>query len=135
MTPDLLMLVYAVILAIVQIVVTAAGGTGQLGLVTLAGNRDSLPDLTGWAGRASRAHRNLMESLPLFAALVLVAHIAGVANETTALGAQIFLYARIVYAIVYIIGVPWLRTVIWFISVVGMLMILYVLLTGGAPAA
>ena len=75
------------------------------------------------AGRAKRAHANMLESLVLFAILILVVQVAGLNNEMTALGAQIFVFARLVYAVVYIVGVPWLRTVIWAISVVGMVII------------
>jgi len=55
--------------------------------------------------------------------LVLIAAVAGKANANTALGATIFFWARLVYAVVYLAGVPWLRTVVWFVSVVGMVMI------------
>ena len=95
----------------------------QVGLPMLAGNREGLPEIKGWGGRAARAHRNMLENLVLFAALVLVAVIAGKTNATTLLGAQIFLYARIVYALVYIAGIPWLRTGVWGVSVVGLAMI------------
>ena len=124
MTPDLTLLVFAVVLAFVQIVVAAVGANVQVGLTALAGNRDSLPAITGWGGRAARAHRNMMESLPLFVALVLIAHVAGRVNGTVILGEQLFLWARLAHAIIYTVGLPWLRTVAWVISVVGMLLIL-----------
>jgi len=56
--------------------------------------------------------------------VVLVAHAAGVSNATTVLGAQLFFYARVAYAIVYIVGISWLRALIWTAGVVGILMIL-----------
>jgi uncharacterized MAPEG superfamily protein len=107
----------------VQAVVAVQGAMMQVGLSTLAGNREGMSELKGWAGRATRAHRNMLENLVLFAALVLVAAIADKTNSTTLLGAQIFLYARIVYALVYIAGIPWLRTAVWTVSVVGLAMI------------
>ena len=110
MTPDLNMLVWAAALALVQMLVAVVGAQLQVGLPTLAGNREAMPELTGWAGRARRAHFNLLESLVVFAIVVLVAHVAGRANETTALGADLFLWGRVAYAIVYIVGIPWLRT-------------------------
>jgi uncharacterized MAPEG superfamily protein len=121
---DLQLLVWSVALCIVQMIVAVAGATLQVGLPRLAGNREPLPDFTGWAGRAQRAHRNMLETLPLFGALVIVAHMAGLANETTVLGAQLFFWARLAYAIVYLIGIPWLRTGIWVASLVGLLIIL-----------
>ena len=122
-SPDLQLLVWSVALCVVQMVVAVAGATGQVGLPRLAGNREPLPELTGWAGRAQRAHRNMLESLVLFAVLVVVAHMAGVANETTVLGAQLFFWARVAYAIVYVAGVPWVRTGVWAVSMIGLIMI------------
>lgn len=124
MSIELKMLVWSVALTIVQMLVAALGAQTQVGLPPLAGNREDMPVLTGWAGRASRAHRNMLENIVLFAALVLVAQVAGKTNATTALGAQIFFWARLVYAAVYVAGVPWLRTGVWAVSLVGLLMIL-----------
>ncbi len=124
MSIELKMLVWSVALTIVQMLVAALGAQTQVGLPPLAGNREDMPVLTGWAGRASRAHRNMLENIVLFAALVLVAQVAGKANATTAFGAQIFFWARLVYAAVYVAGVPWLRTGVWAVSLVGLLMIL-----------
>ena len=123
MKPELSLLMWAVLLTLVQAVVAVQGALMQVGLPMLAGNREGMPEIKGWGGRAARAHRNMLENLALFAALVLVAAIAEKTNSTTLLGAQIFLYARIVYALVYIAGVPWLRTGVWAVSVVGLAMI------------
>jgi len=123
MKPELTLLTCAVVLALAQAVVAVLGAMMQVGLPALAGNREGLPDITGWAGRAARAHRNMLENLVLFAALVLVAVAAGRTNATTLLGAQIFIYARLAYAVVYVAGIPWLRTGVWTVSVVGLAMI------------
>ena len=123
MKPELTLLTCAVVLALAQAVIAVLGAMMQVGLPALAGNREGLPEITGWAGRAARAHRNMLENLVLFAALVLVAVAAGKTNATTLLGAQIFLYARLAYAAVYIIGMPWIRTAVWAVSVVGLAMI------------
>lgn len=81
-------------------------------------------DLAPWAQRAKRAHLNLVENLPVFAALVLVAQAAGAANATTALGAQIFFWARVVMVLGHVGGIAGVRTVAWFVSLAGMAMIL-----------
>jgi uncharacterized MAPEG superfamily protein len=128
MTPDLKYLLFSTILCFVQVLIAASGANSQVGLNSLAGNRDSLPAITGWAGRAKRAHLNMVENLVLFAALVLIAAAAGKANATTAMGAMIFFWARLAYAIIYVAGIPWLRTVAWFVSVIGMAMIAWALL-------
>jgi uncharacterized MAPEG superfamily protein len=124
MTPDLTLLICAVVLAFAQVVVAVFGAMLQVGLPALAGNREGLAKATGWAGRAVRAHRNMMENLPLFAALVLIAHIAGRNNAASVLGEEIFVWARLAHAIIYVVGLPWLRTAAWAVSVVGMVMIL-----------
>ena len=123
MTPELMYLVWSAALTVVLVVIAVAGATLEVGLPRLAGNRDGLPEMTGWAGRAARAHRNMLESLVLFAVLVLVAHIVGVRNPTTLLGAQLFFWGRAAHAIIYIAGIPWLRTAAWTVSVVGLLLI------------
>ena len=122
MSIELKLLVWSCALALAQMVVAAIGAQLQVGLPPLAGNREGMPELTGFAGRAVRAHRNLLESLVLF--VVLVAQVSGKTNATTALGAQLFFWGRLAYAPVYWIGVPWLRTGVWAVSIAGLLMIL-----------
>ncbi len=124
MSIEMKLLVWSVVLTLVQMVVAALGAQVSVGLPALAGNRENMPALEGWAGRASRAHRNMLENIALFAALVLVAQVAGKTNATTALGAQIFFWARLAYAGIYIAGVPWLRTGAWVVSIIGLVMIL-----------
>jgi uncharacterized MAPEG superfamily protein len=86
MTPELLYLVWSAALTLLLAVIGVSGATLQVGLPTLAGNREGLPEMTGWAGRAQRAHRNMLESLVLFAILVLAAKAVGISNAMTLLG-------------------------------------------------
>ena len=123
MTPELTYLVWTGALTLVLVVIAVAGATLEVGLPKLAGNRDGLPEMPGWAGRAARAHRNMLESLILFAVLVLVAHIAGIRNEMTLLGAQLFFWGRVAHAVIYIAGIAWLRTAAWAVSVAGLALI------------
>src|SRR3984893_8826706 len=113
MSPDLHALLFylllSVILCFVQMLIAATGANTQVGLPTLARNRQDLRDMVGWAGRARRAHLNMIENLVLFAALVLIAATAGKANATTAMGAMIFFLGRLASAVIYLIGIPWLR--------------------------
>jgi len=121
---ELKMLVWSVVLTVVQMLIHVSGATLQVGLPKLAGNREGLPEATGWVGRARRAHLNMLESLVLFAALALVVVVAQRANATTALGAQIFFWGRLGYALVYLAGIPWLRTMVWLVSMIGLVMML-----------
>ncbi len=123
MSPDLKYLLFSTILTFVQVLVAAALANQAVGLSALAGNREGLGELTGAAGRAKRAHLNMIENMVLFTALVLIAAVSGKANATTAMGAMIFFWARVAHAIIYVAGLPWLRTLAWAVSVIGMVMI------------
>jgi len=128
MKPELMWLLWAVALTVAQMLVAVSGATLQVGLPMLAGNREGLPPFTGWVGRAQRAHHNMLESLVLFTALVLIAVVSGKTNATTLLGAQLFFWARLVYAFAYVAGIPWLRTLVWLVSVIGLVLIFVQLL-------
>src|SRR5580693_3540937 len=123
MSPDLKLLVWSIALTLIQSVIAALATMQQVGPLALAGNRENLPPIEGWAGRAQRAHRNMLENIVLFSALVLVAQVAGKANAATALGAELFFWARVIYVPVYLIGIPHLRTLVWAVSVVGLVLI------------
>jgi uncharacterized MAPEG superfamily protein len=123
MSPELKYLLFSVLLTFVQVLIAAAAANQVVGLTALAGNREDVPVMTGFAGRAKRAHLNMLENMVLFSALVLIAVVAQKTNATTAMGALIFFWARLVYAVIYLIGVPWLRTLAWFVSVIGMVMV------------
>jgi len=92
------------------------------------GNRDTPFAVPAWIERTRRAHNNMVENLAPFAVLILVAHVTGKANATTALGAQIFFAARIAHTAVYVAGVPVVRTLVFFVATAGELMILAQLL-------
>ena len=128
MTVELTMLVYSVILTFVIISVPAMAGILQNGLATQAGARDGLPEPTVFAQRARRLQDNMIENMVLFVPLVLAAQAAGVSNAATALGAQIFVLARVFHAGIYLAGIPWLRPLAWAVSVVGLVMIASALL-------
>tara|TARA_B100001250_G_scaffold103996_1_gene87693 strand:- start:3309 stop:3638 length:330 start_codon:yes stop_codon:yes gene_type:complete len=83
------------------------------------------PAPAAWAQRAQRAHLNLVENLPAFAALVIIAHLTGV---DAAGGAALFFWARVVHAVVHIMGISYVRTLAFAASWVGMLMIFFSIL-------
>jgi uncharacterized MAPEG superfamily protein len=65
----------------------------------------------------------MLESLAIFSIVVLVAHVSGRADATTALGATLFFWGRVAFALVYLAGIPWLRTAVWLVSVAGILLV------------
>lgn len=84
------------------------------GLMSAANYRDipekELPD---WGRRAKRVHLNFVENFAPFAALVIIAHLTKTANETTALMAMLFFWIRVAHAVVFYLGVPFLRTLLF----------------------
>ena len=123
MKPELNLLVWSVVLTVVQMLVAAQAAFNKVGFMGLVGNREGLPEVIGWGGRASRAHYNMLENLVLFASLVLVAVVASKTNDMTLLGAQLFFWARLAYAIIYVAGIIWVRTIAWAVSMAGLIVI------------
>jgi uncharacterized MAPEG superfamily protein len=123
MTPELVYLVWSTALTLVLAVIAVSGATLEVGLPRLAGNRENMPEMPGWAGRAARAHRNMLENLVLFAVLVLTARAVNVSNSMTVLGAQLFFWGRVAHGAIYIAGIAWLRTAAWAVSILGLLLI------------
>ena len=87
------------------------------------GNREGLAPPVGMAGRADRASKNQMEAMVMFLAVVLAAGLADKMSQS-ALGATIFFWARLVYWPVYLAGIVYLRTLIWFVSLFGLFLII-----------
>lgn len=93
------------------------------GMSAALGNRDDMPECSGFPARTDRAAKNMLENMVLFTALVLVASVGAVTSPNVELGARIFFWARLVYIPIYMIGIPVARTAVYAISVVGMGMI------------
>jgi uncharacterized MAPEG superfamily protein len=123
MTIELTMLVYSVALLFVLVLIQAAAGVLAQGLPEMAGSRDALPEPKPFQARTKRMVDNHREGLVLFAPLVLVAALAHVSTPMTVLGAQLFFYARIAHALLYVTGVPWVRPLAWGAGIVGTVMI------------
>ena len=125
MTTEYQMLLWTVVLGLVQLVIHVLAAIKVRGLGWALSPRDAaMPRLEGVGGRLDRAFYNLLETFPFFAAVVLVAGNLGVHNSMTALGAQVFFWARVVYIPVYAAGLPAVRTGVWGVSVVGIVMVL-----------
>ncbi|MEO1101338.1 MAG: MAPEG family protein [Pseudomonadota bacterium] len=89
----------------------------------LLGARDTMPPNNMAVGRAKRATQNMLESMIMFAPLILIAHATDRFNDMTELGAGLFLGARILYAPFYWFGVPVLRSLAWFAGVIGIVIV------------
>lgn len=131
MQTELICLAWAVVLGLVHIFATARIKTNQYGIKWNMGARDEeLPPPMPLVGRMMRAQANFFETFPLFAAAVLIAIAAGRTNAVTALGAQLYLFARIVYLPLYAWGVPKVRTVVFLVATIGLVMVLWPALFG-----
>jgi uncharacterized MAPEG superfamily protein len=128
MAIELQMLVWSVVLGLVVVGIAATLGTQQRGLGWNVGARDGIAaPLTGIAARMDRASRNFLETFPFFAAVVLLVVISQHTNASTALGAQLYFWARLAYVPIYAAGIPYLRTLVWAVSIVGLVKILLAL--------
>ena len=128
MTIELRMLALAVVLGLVQIVLAAQTKSRQTGLRWAAGPRDKpMPPLTGVAGRLNRALANFLETFPLFAAAVLIAHAAGRHDWMTVWGAQLYFWGRVAYVPLYAFGVFLVRSLAWIVATLGIILILLAL--------
>jgi uncharacterized MAPEG superfamily protein len=124
MSIELTLLIWSAALAMVQMAVAFLGTTLEFGLPDLPGGDEKLLPTDSFAGRAHRASQNMLESLVPFAVLVLATEVTNRVNASADLGAEVFFAARVVYAAVAMIGLPWLRTGIWCVSIAAMLLIL-----------
>ncbi len=125
MSVELQMLGWSVCLGLLYLVVAASLSTQQRGLTWNAGNRDGeVKPLIGVAARADRAYRNFLETFPFFAAAVLAVVAQGSGKGHSAMGAELYFWARLVYLPVYIVGIPYLRTAVWAVSIAGVVMLL-----------
>ena len=120
---------WAIVLGLAQLFLASTLVTRQRGLAWNAGPRDDdTGPAPGVAGRAGRAMRNFLETFPFFAAAVLAVVATGRTDAGTALGVQLYLWARIVYVPLYLAGIPYLRSLAWAVSLGGLLMVLWPLL-------
>ena len=129
MTVELTMLALSVVIGLVQIVFNAQSKNMQHGYWWAAGPRDEgRPPLAGVAGRLERALSNFLATFPLFAAEVLTAQAAGKHDWMTMWGSQLYFWARVAYVPLYVAGVPLLRSLIWNVATLGIILILLSLL-------
>lgn len=125
MTPEFIMLAFTLILALVQILWAAAARTAELGLKWNAGSRDGeTPPPGKLAGRLMRAQANLFETLPIFIAAVIMAHLSGNDGPLTAWGTHLYFFGRVFYLPLYALGIPFIRSLAWVASLVGLVMII-----------
>ena len=115
---------WAVVVGLAQVFLTAAAVTRQTGLAYNVSARDEPRRITGVAARLQRAQANFMETFPFFVAGVLGTLISGAEDPNAQLGAMLYVIGRAVYVPLYAFGVPVLRTLVFAVSVSGIVMVL-----------
>lgn len=128
MSIELKMLLFTVALFFVQLLAQLIAEVIQHGLGYAVSARDDWKNPTGVAGRIERSYFNLLETMAPFAALILVVLYTGNANANTALGAQLYFWGRVFYFPAYVAGIPFVRTLIWLVSMAGFALILWEML-------
>lgn len=125
MNIELLCLGWGVVLGLVHIILASHFRTKELGVKWNMSARDSeLPPPSLLVGRLSRAQANFFETFPLFAAAILVAAVSQSLSVYTHWGALIYIIARVIYLPLYAYGIPIFRTLVWLISIFGLLLVL-----------
>ena len=131
MSVELRMLTLSVVLGIVQIIAASHAASLQRGYRWTASPRDEKVDpLRGVAGRLDRGLRNFVETFALFAAVVLVAHLTDTHNAFTEWGAQLYFWGRVAYVLLYAAGVSLIRSLVWNVATIGIVLIVAALLFG-----
>ena len=130
MTIELSILAWGCILALIHIFATVRFKTRQYGTKWNMSARDEeMPAPDPIVGRLSRAQANFFETFPIAIAAILILSVAHLESRWTALGAVIWLSARVVYLPLYALGVPVMRTIAFIVSLVGLGMLLRPALT------
>lgn len=125
MTVELTVLVWGCVLALVHIFAAAGVKTRQYGRKWNMGARDeTLPPPEPVVGRLMRAQANFFETFPIVVAAILIVQVAGLNSRWTEMGALLWLGARVVYLPVYAMGIAGLRTLIFLVSIVAIVLLL-----------
>jgi uncharacterized MAPEG superfamily protein len=108
-----------------HVLVQATVGNVELPFGYLFTSRDKPAAASGSLfGRATRALANYVENLTPFVAVALALIVTHRTGGSGALGATIWILARTVYIPVYLLGIMYARTLVWAISIVGLVMML-----------
>ena len=122
---ELMCLELSVLLWVAHVLSQAFTARAEFGEAYLFTPRDAQPAAKGLAcGRATRALSNYVENYGPFIAMDLALIATQRAGGIGALGATIWIFARIVYLPIYMTGVIYVRTAVWAISIIGLLMML-----------
>jgi uncharacterized MAPEG superfamily protein len=124
MSLELAILAASCVFCLIQVIVSSHAASVQRGYRWTASSRDAVSPLTGVAGRLERALRNFLETFPVFIAAVLLVHALGRESILSEWGAGLYFSARVVYLPLYAADVPLLRSIVWNVAFVGIVLLL-----------
>lgn len=126
MAVELTCLAWAVLLGLIHILTAGQARTNELGSSWNMSARDGVqPTLSPFTNRLFRAQANFFETFPLFATVILITAVTQLYSMFSYWGAIIYLVARVIYFPLYAFGIPYIRTVVWLISLIGILLVLF----------
>jgi uncharacterized MAPEG superfamily protein len=103
---------FTMVMLLIQVSLSAL----QNGISALAGNRDDGLVSRGLAARADRMLNNSLVALILVAPAILIIAVTEQSTSTTELAVRLFLAARVAYAVIFLIGIPYARTAAWLVG-------------------
>lgn len=126
---EMKMLLYSSILGIVSLLIATHLATKQRGVKWNLSPRDEpVPELTGIAGRMDRAFKNFMQTFPFFIAAIVMVQITGMQSTSSMVGAHMYFWARLIYIPLYAAGIPVVRSLVWLVSLIGLIMVMAALI-------
>jgi uncharacterized MAPEG superfamily protein len=122
---EIQLLCWSVVLGLVQLLISTTLSVKDIGLPYASSPRDTPAPAVGvLTGRLLRAFHNFRETFVYFAVAVIIVVLLNKTNAQTAMGARLYFWARLAYVPVYAAGIPFLRTAVWTVSIVGLVMVL-----------
>ena len=128
MTSELTMLTWVALLTAVLWVPYILNTIMVRGITDAVGYPSDPAPIASWASKAKAAHYNAVENLVVFATVVLIAHAAGVSNDTTVMACNVYFWARLVHYLAYTFAVPWVRTLAFAVGWICQILIIVQLL-------
>ena len=125
MTIELTMLIWSTTLFGFYVGTQAILYRMQHGVEFAATGRDEEPEPNVWNARAQKALRNLIETYPVFLALIVASIVGDRSGALTQWGSAIYLVARVIYLPLYVSGIKYVRSLVWVVSAIGLLMLFF----------
>jgi Predicted membrane protein len=122
---EILTLFASMVLGLMHLIAATQAATKQRGLAwNLSSREGKMPELTGAAARLDRAHKNFHESYIYFVALILLIQIQDRFSVLTLVGSQMYFWSRLIYFPVYGLGIIYVRTALWVLSLLGIIILM-----------